>query len=110
MQGAPNIEAQSISEFPSDAELSNVDDTTIIALEGQDIDIRGTDRDRNSTGWGAIIIGDDRFPKRLQMDLYPTVDRETLAGHQIVTANLVVECERKADTNLRSKRIHLLSF
>lgn len=107
---APDIEAAALAEFPSDADLKSVDDSKIIDVEGATIDIRGTDRDKINTGWGAVIIGDDRFPKRLPMDLYPTVNPEELAQHQEVRANLAVECERRADNSLRPKRIHLLSF
>lgn len=107
---APDIRPEAISEFPSDADLKAVDDSTIIDVEGASIDIRGTDRDRINTGWGAIIVGDKRFPKRLPMDLYPTVNPEELAKYQKVRANLAVECERNPDNNLKPKRIHLLSF
>lgn len=110
MLNAPDIEASALAEFPNDADLNSVDDSTIIVLEGATIDIRGTDRDKIKTGWGAIILGDDRFPKRLPMDLYPTVSPEDLALHQQVKANLVIECERLPDNRLKPKRIHLLSF
>lgn len=110
LKGAPNIMPETLSEFPSDADLKNVDDTTNVPLEGQTIDIRGTDRDKNNTGWGAVIVDNEQFPKRLPMDLYPTVDRERLAQYRIVKADLIVECDRRPDGCLRPKRIHLLSF
>lgn len=110
MQNAPDIEASALAEFPSDADLAAVDDSTIIDLEGATLDIRGTDRDKINTGWGAVILGEDRFPKRLPMDLYPTVNPEELAKHQRVVANLAIECERLPDGNLKPKRIHLLSY
>ena len=110
IQNAPDIEPQALAEFPSDAELKAVDDSTIIDIEGATLDIRGTDRDKINTGWGAIVMNDERFPKRLPMDLYPTVNPEELAKHQQVKANLAIECERRPDRSLRPKRIHLLSF
>ncbi len=110
LENAPDIGPPMLSEFPSDADLKNVDDSTIIDLEGARIDIRGTDRDKINTGWGAVILNDDRFTKRMPMDLYPTVNPEDLAKHQEVTANLAIECERRPDNSLKSKRIHLLSF
>jgi len=110
INGAPDIKTEVIAEFPNDAELKGVDDSTIIDIENASIDIRGTDRDKITTGWGAIVIGDDRFKKRMPMDLYPTVDPEELAKYQIVNANLAIECERNADNKLMPKRIHLLSF
>lgn len=110
LANAPDIEPEALAEFPNDADLESVDDSRVIDIESASIDIRGTDRDKINTGWGAVILGDDRFPKRLPMDLYPTVDPEELAKHQNVTANLAVECERRPDNTLRPKRIHLLSF
>ena len=110
LANAPDIEATALQEFPNDADLSSVDDSTVIDVEGATIDIRGTDRDKINTGWGAVIVGDERFPKRLPMDLYPTVDPEELAQHQQVNANLAIECERRPDHTLKPKRIHLLSF
>jgi hypothetical protein len=90
--------------------LASIEDSKIIDLEGATIDIRGTDRDKINTGWGAIILGDERFPKGLAMDLYPTVDPEKLAKLQKVKANLAIECDRRPDGNLKPKCIHLLSF
>ncbi len=107
---APDINSQALAEFPCDAELKAVDDSTTIDVADAKIDIRGTDRDKINSGWGAVIIGDERFPKRLPMDLYPTVDPEELARHQQVIANLLIECERRADKSLKPKRIHLISF
>ena len=110
LRNAPDIEAETLAEFPNDADLNGVDDSTVIDLEGAVIDIRGTDRDKINSGWGAVIISDERFPKRLPMDLYPTVDPERLAKFQKVEANLSIECERRPDNTLRPRRIHLLSF
>ncbi|WP_143033510.1 hypothetical protein [Roseicitreum antarcticum] len=110
LQNSPDIEAAALAEFPSDADLKAVDDSTIIDVEGATLDIRGTDRDKINTGWYAIVMNDERFPKRLPMDLYPTVDPEDLAKYQRVLANLAIECERQPDRTLKPKRIHLLSF
>ena len=110
LENAPSIGPKALAEFPSDADLKGVDDSRIIDVEGALIDIRGTDRDKNNSGWGAVILNDERFPKRLPMDLYPTINPEGLAKYQQVTANLAVECERRPDDSLKPKRIHLLSF
>lgn len=110
LNNAPDIKAETIREFPSDSELKSVDDSSNVNVENALLDVRSLDRDKINTGWGAIIVGDERFPKRLPMDLYPTVNPESLAKHQQVIANLVVECERKTDNTLAGKRIHLLSF
>lgn len=108
--GAPPITAETLREFPSDAELAAVDDSLNIDVEGAMVEIRATDRDRLKTGWSAIVLHDERFPKRLPMDLYPTVDAEKLASHHFVRGNLVVECERGPNGSLKPRRLHLLSY
>lgn len=108
--GAPDVSPETLQEFPSDADISSVDDSKNVDVEGAIVDIRGTDRDKHKQGWHAMIVGDERFPKRLPMDLYPTVNPDALANHKSVRANLIVECERLPDGNLKAKRIHLLSF
>ncbi len=108
--GAPDIPSAVLQEFPSDAALATVDDSVNIDVAGAKLNIRGLDRDKHKQGWHAAILGDDRFPKRLPMDLYPTVDPEKLADYPTVTADLVVECEKNGPGDLRPKRIHLLSF
>ncbi|MEY8842901.1 hypothetical protein AB9K41_28035 [Cribrihabitans sp. XS_ASV171] len=110
IKGAPDVTSEAIQEFPSDADIAAVNDSVNIDVEGAHVDIRGTDRDKHKQGWHAAIIDDDRFTRRMPMDLYPTVDPEALANHRSVRANLVVECERMADGKLKPKRIHLLSF
>ncbi len=108
--GAPDIPATVLQEFPSDAALASVDDSVNIDVAGAMLNIRGLDRDKHKQGWHAAVVGDDRFPKRLPMDLYPTVDPEELANYQTVVADLVIECEKISGGGQRPKRIHLLSF
>ena len=107
---APDISADALKEFPNDAELRAVADSANIDVDAASIEIRATDRDKSKMGWSAVIQGDERFPKRLPMDLYPTIDSENLAEHHFVKADLIVECERRADGSLKPKRIHLLSY
>lgn len=110
VDGAPPISPEALREFPSDAELASVEDSTLVDVERAWVEIRSTDRDKTKSGWGAIIRDDGRFPKRLPMDLYPTVKAEKLAAFHFVRADVVVECDRLADGTLKPKRIHLLSF
>jgi len=110
LNNAPDIDSDALAEFPSDAELKTVDDSTIIDLEGLQLTLGEQIGTKINTGWGAVVVGDERFPKRLPMDLYPTVNPEHLAQYQNVKANLAIECERGADNSLKPKRIHLLSF
>lgn len=110
IEGAPDISREALKEFPSDAELKSIDDSRNIDVHGAKLEIRATDRDRNKTGWGAMIHGDERFKRRLPMDLYPTVDADALAENHFIRGDLIVECDAGADGQLKPKRIHLISW
>jgi hypothetical protein len=98
-----------IAEYPSDSELSEIDESRNLDIPEATLDIRATDKDRSKTGWAAVIVGDSRFNKRLPMDLYPTVDAEALAKMERVTGDIVVEGERNFQGAFKPKRIHLLN-
>lgn len=108
--GAPDIGPATISEYPTDSELAEVDDRRNLDLPGVTLDIRATDKDRRKDGWFARIVGDSRFKKRLPMNLYPTIDAERLAHLDSVTGNVILEGERQENGSFRPKRIHLLDF
>ncbi|TIO14918.1 MAG: hypothetical protein E5X86_22620 [Mesorhizobium sp.] len=110
VKGYGEIPPDAISEYPTDGELAEIDDTRNIDIPNALLDIRATDKDRNNTGWAAVIVGDKRFRKRLQMDLYPTVDTEKLSKLDRVRGNIIVEGERRQDGAFRAKKIHLLDF
>lgn len=110
IDGAPNISKDAVAEFPSDVELKSIDDSKNIDLENAKIEIRALNRDSSKTGWQAVVQNDERFPKKLPMDLYPTVNAEQLADLHFVTADLLVECDKKSDGTLTPKRLHLLSY
>jgi hypothetical protein len=108
--GFGEIGAEVIAEYPSEADLVGLEDTTILDLPGARIEIRATDRDSLKSGWKAKILDNENFPSKLPMDLYPTVDAERLADHKIVRADLAIEFAREKGGMLRPKRIHLLRF
>ena len=110
VEGFGKIAPEAIEEYPSDAELLEIDDTRNLDMPDAEIDIRATDRDRNKTGWAARIIGQSQFKRRLPMDLYPTVDAKRLAALERVRADLIIQGETDADGKFRPKKIHLLNF
>lgn len=109
VKGVGEISQATLEEYPSDSELAEIDDSKNIDVPNAVLDIRAVDRDKNNTGWAAVIVGDKRFKKRLPMDLYPTINAEALAKKERVTGDLIIEGERKPDGSFRPKRIHLLS-
>jgi len=110
VEGFGDISPETVAEYPSDADLNEIDATNNVDVPGARLEIRATDRDRSKVGWGAVIKGDQRFPRRLPMDLYPTVDADALANYHEVVGDVVVEGEMLASGDFRPKRIHLLNF
>lgn len=106
--GVGEISPETIAEYPSDSDLAEIDESRNVDIPGALLNIRAVDRDKNNTGWAAVIVGDKRFKKRLQMDLYPTVDASALAKLERVKADITVEGDRKPDGSFVGKRIHLL--
>jgi hypothetical protein len=109
VRGVGEIEKDTIAELPDDIELAAIDASRNLDLPNVRLDIRAIDRD-SQKHWGATIMGDRRFKKRLPMDIYPTVDREELANHRIVRGDIVLEGDTNSDGEFKPKRIHLLSF
>ncbi|MAM13039.1 MAG: hypothetical protein CML23_21825 [Rhizobiaceae bacterium] len=110
VEGYGEISEETLREYPTDSELSEIDESKNLDLAGVVLDIRAMDKDKSSTGWAAIIVGDDRFKTRLPMDLYPTVDPASVAKKDRVTADITIEGERKPDGSFKAKRIHLLKI
>ncbi|MEQ8829725.1 MAG: hypothetical protein RLW87_07940 [Alphaproteobacteria bacterium] len=110
IDGVGEIPSGVVAEYPSDAELSEIDDRNNVDLPGAIVEIRATDKDNSKHGWAAKILNDGRFRRRLPMDLYPTVDADALAHFDQVTADVIVEGATGEDGSFRAKRIHLLNF
>lgn len=97
------LDADTIAEYPAEYDLADLGDTSILNLPGARIEIRALDRDSLKTGWKAKIIGNDAFPQKLPMDLYPTIDAESLADHRVVVGDLAVEFTSDKDGSIRPK-------
>jgi hypothetical protein len=104
------IPKATLDEYPSDSDLEAIDESRHVDIPDARIQIRATDRDKNKSGWAAMILDNKQFKKRLDMVLYPTVDAEALAKCDIVKADISVEGERKPDGSFKGKTIHLLRF
>ena len=110
IKGVMEIPRETLAEYPTDNELSDIDDSRNIDIPQATIQIRATDRDKNKTGWAAVVLNDKRFKRRMDMDLYPTVNAEELAKCDIVKADITIEGQRKADGTFKPTKIHLLNF
>ncbi|MER9748425.1 hypothetical protein [Mesorhizobium sp. M0140] len=109
IDGYGELRSETIDEYPIDSELQEIDDSRNVDISNAILDIRATDKDRNNSGWAAVIIGDRRFKRRMPMDLYPTVDAIALAKLERVVGDIVVEGERNTAGVFKGKRIHLIS-
>lgn len=103
------ISPETIAEYPTDAELAEIDVKRNLDIPGATVEIRATDKDHSKSGWAGKIVGDRRFPRRLPMDLYPTVDAEALARFDQVRADVILEGLAQEDGTFKAKRIHILN-
>lgn len=110
VSGLGSIDAQTVSEYPNEAELAGLEETTMLIYPRKRIEIRATDRDSLKSGWKAKIVGDNNFPHKLPMELDPTVDADRLADFKTATADLAIEFTRDPSGSLRAKRLHLQKF
>lgn len=110
VSGLGAIDAQTISEYPNEAELAGLEETTTLLYPRTKIEIRATDRDSLKSGWKAKIVGDKNFPHKLPMELDPGVNADQLADFKIVMADLSIEFIRDSSNSLRAKRLHLKKF
>ncbi len=108
--GVGRIDAQTISEYPSEADLAGLIETTTLIYPRTKIEIRATDRDSLKSGWKAKIIGDKNFPNKLPMELAPTINADRLADFKTATVDLAIELARDSSGALRAKRLHLQRF
>ncbi len=110
VKGFGDIKRETIGEYPTDAELSEIDETRNIDIPEATIDIRATDRDRFKKGWAAVLVGHSEFKKRMPMDIYPTVDVENLSHYDTIVGDVIVEGETSPQGKFRPKIIHLIKF
>ncbi|MGE0022237.1 MAG: hypothetical protein AB7S70_01230 [Hyphomicrobium sp.] len=84
--GDKRIESKVVAEIPVDAPLEDEDMYT--PVPGVRIEIHAKDRDKGNVGWAGVVPS--LSDKRLRMQLYPTVDRETLWDKELVWGDVLV--------------------
>ena len=104
------VGSKEIYEFPTDAEIMGIVDSHTINEDNLLIEIRATDKDRNKSGWGAQIVGNAKYPKRLPMDLYPDLNAADLASKNQVFGDMVIDVSVDFEGNIKPKKIHLLRY
>lgn len=68
-----------------------------------DVQIRATDRDKNS-GWYAVI--DQIVPSRVRLELPEDIDLNRLANNATIRANVTVEYDLKQNGSRKPKKNH----
>lgn len=107
--GLPEISQQSVSEFPSDVALAEMEDDTVpLAFPDATLRIRAIDRDKSDRGWAGILEAEGVKTKRLPVKLYPTIDREALAALRVAQVEAILESSITEDGETKPKRIHIL--
>lgn len=107
--GLPEIPESTVAEFPSEVALAEMaDDTVPIAIPEATLTLRAVDLDKSKSGWAGIIEADGVRTKRLPVQLYPSINREILAGRTTVQVEAILESKITETGKTTPKRIHVL--
>jgi hypothetical protein len=111
--GLPEIPAEAIAEFPSEAALVDLeDDTETEVFQGAILEIRAMDKDKRAQGWAGILQADglDAMERRASVSLMPTVDAVLLATCSRALIDAMVEIKAIDGGERAVSRIHVLRF
>lgn len=107
----PEISAKTVSDFPSEVALAELDDDIVpIVLSGARLSIRATDRDKSDKGWAGIAQTGDLKTRRLPIVLAPGIDPNELATLDHVIFNGFIESRLNDDGATKPLRIHVTSL
>ncbi|MBF0371738.1 MAG: hypothetical protein HQL52_20070 [Magnetococcales bacterium] len=84
------IPPEALWEFPEKVTW----EPTTESIDGTEVLIRATDRDKTDSGWSAIVPAFSE--KRLTLKIDPSLDLSRLASHENVTGDITVEFKTSA--------------
>lgn len=106
-RGGAEINGQAIGEFPVEAERF-AEDFPPIPFPDVRVEILALDRTQRGRGWAARFPDGEFKNDRLPMDLYPTVDMDSLRTAVLIRADVLVE-ERVGNAGQPlPPRVHLI--
>lgn len=107
-RGLPEISAEAVGEFPSEAALSELEDAPETeVLPNAVLEVRAMDRDKRNQGWaGKLHV--DGLDRRAPLTLYPTVDASSLSACSRALVDVLVEFKPAPGEHRIVSRIHVL--
>lgn len=103
-----DISGEAVREAPSDFDLSLEDEVEQYALQNVTIEIRALDKDRKKQGWYAVV--NDVTEKRLKMQIYPTIDPNSIFGKDTIRGDIIVVNKKNGDGNYQPSMYHLVKL
>ncbi len=102
------ISKEAVQETPSDFDMSLEDDLEQYPLQDVIIEIRAQDKDRKKQGWYAVI--NDVTEKRLKMQIYPTIDPNSIFGRDSIKGDVIVVNKKNTDGSYQPSMYHLVKI
>lgn len=106
--GVPEIPVEVVEEFPDTALAALDEGTEIEPFNNAILEVRATDRDKDSRGWAGKLHAGAMSTKRLKIQLSPSVDREALGTKLQARVDAIIESRRLEDDTLKPIRIHVV--
>lgn len=105
--GVPDIPPEVVAEFPDTALVELDEGTEVETFNNAILEVRATDRDKDSRGWAGKLHSGSMSTKRLKIQLSPAIDREALGTKLQARVDALVESKRLGDDTLKPVRIHV---
>lgn len=102
------ISKEAVQEVPNDFDLTLEDDIEQYPLQNVTIEIRALDKDRKKQGWYAVV--QEVTKKRLKMQIYPTIDPNSIFGMDSIKGDIIVVNKRAADGDFQPSMYHLVKI
>lgn len=104
------LSKDTLSEMPNDLDARDMEQTVeMLHRDGIQVEIRATDLDHRKRGWGGVVLDVEGIePKRVPVEIYPTVKVDSLVVGRVHNVDAIIEADRQPDGALIPKRIHIV--
>ncbi|MEJ0074647.1 MAG: hypothetical protein WDO17_04230 [Alphaproteobacteria bacterium] len=107
--GNTNIDADTISEIPNEAEIEGADAPEISRMvRDVTIELHAQDVDRAKQGWAGVVR--EIAPKRIRIELEPPIKPEQVYMKSIVRGDAMLVLRKRADGSYHPAALHLLDI
>lgn len=106
--GDNTISEESVAEIPTELDYLADETQDSYEISGAIVDIHRSDRDSNDAGWRAII--ESVSPKKMRMELSPSISAAEVYGKTTIIADVIVVEEKQQDGEYVPKTYHVMKI